>query len=309
MMKAPYNQYSTYLKSIYNERVQKITVLGGFTCPNRDGKVGTRGCTYCNNESFAPPTKLLDMTIKDQIDHGIKTSKRRYKKTNKYIVYFQSYSNTYAPLSRLKELYEEALSHPEVIGLSIGTRPDCIDTEKLDYLEELAKDYDITIEYGLESMSDETLLKINRGHDYQCFHDAIMMTQGRGIKTCVHLILGFPWESKEHCIETAKELSRLPINYLKIHQLHVVEETVMAEEYNKNPFTLPTKQEYIELLADFLGNLNPDIVIQRVYGEAPSHILLSPSWDCPLSEFVKELQQFMHKINTCQGKFYLPKAN
>lgn len=299
----PYNQYSTYLKDIYKERVQKITVLGGFTCPNRDGSLGTKGCTYCNNDAFAPPTRLLDMSIRDQIDHGIKVSKRRYKKTNKYLVYFQSYSNTYAPLERLKELYEEALSHPEVIGLCIGTRPDCIDEEKIRYIAKLAEEYDITIEYGLESMSDYTLEKINRGHDYDSFKKAINLSHKYNIKTCAHLIIGFPWESEDHIIETAKELSKLKIQFLKIHQLHIVKDTTMADEYLKCPFKLLNKEEYMNLLSRFLENLDSKIVIQRIFGESPEHITISERWNLPLSEFQKEFNSLMQKMGSYQGKF------
>lgn len=301
-MNFPYNHYNRYLKEKFGERVQKITVLGGFTCPNRDGKLATGGCTYCNNATFAAPSHLDDKSITYQIDHGIRTSKRRYKKVNKYIIYFQSYSNTYAPLPQLKKLYSEALNHPEVIGLSIGTRPDCVSDEALDYLEELNAEYDITMEYGLESVSDHTLKMINRGHDFNCFKETAIKTGDRGIDICAHIIFGFPWETVESIIEAAKEINKLPVKFLKIHQLHVVKDTIMGDEYKANPFKTISKAEYMEWLQVFLEHLNSDVVIQRLYGEAPEELLLSPHWGIQLAEFTKEFVQYMDKKGSYQGK-------
>lgn len=301
-MNFPYNHYNRYLKKKFGERVQKITVLGGFTCPNRDGKLGTGGCTYCNNETFAAPSHLDDKSITYQIDHGIRTSKRRYKKVNKYIIYFQSYSNTYAPLPRLKELYGEALSHPEVIGLSIGTRPDCVTEETLDYLESLQKDYDITMEYGLESVSDETLKRIKRGHDFDCFKSTALRTGKRNIPICAHIIFGFPWETIDSVIEAAKEINKLPISFLKIHQLHVVKGTEMGREYSNSPFKTLDKKEYMEWLRIFLEHLNPYTIIQRIYGEAPDELLLSPHGNIQLAEFTKEFVAYMDQCDSYQGK-------
>ncbi|MCK5884356.1 MAG: TIGR01212 family radical SAM protein [Bacteriovoracaceae bacterium] len=301
-MNIPYNHYNQYLKEKFGERVQKITVLGGFTCPNRDGKVATGGCTYCNNLTFSAPGHLDDKSITYQIDHGIRTSKRRYKKVSKYIIYFQSYSNTYAPLSKLKELYSEALQHPEVIGLSIGTRPDCVSDEILDYLEELNAEYDITMEYGLESVSDHTLEMINRGHNFECFKQTAIKTGERNIPICAHVIFGFHWESLNSVIEAAVEINKLPIKFLKVHQLHVVKDTAMGDQYKESPFKTLSKDEYMEWLRVFLEHLNADIVIQRLYGEAPEDLLLSPHWGIQLPEFTNEFIKYMEKKGSYQGK-------
>ncbi len=297
-----YNEYTTYLKKIYNERIQKITILAGLTCPNRDGTKGVGGCSYCNNRSFAPPTYLNKKSITDQINHGIKVSKRRYKKTTKYIVYFQEYSNTYAPLNHLKKLYQEALNHPNVIGLAIGTRPDCINKDILDYIASLTNNYDITIEYGVESIFDTTLKKINRCHNFQTSIDAIVETKKRGIKVCAHLILGFPWETMENIKESAIVLSKYPIDFLKIHQLHILKNTKLGEELSINTIKLFSKIEYFQALKTFLEYCSHKIVIQRIYGNSPAHLTLAPSWREEVSEFNKEFQTFMRKENSYQGK-------
>jgi radical SAM protein (TIGR01212 family) len=299
-----FNSYSTYLNRKYGERVQKVTVDAGFTCPNRDGTVASGGCTYCNNESFNPGYNSADKSVTQQIAEGVEFLKRRYK-SRKYIVYFQPYSNTYASLDRLRRLYDEALSHPEVIGLTIGTRPDCVDTGKISYLAELAQNYDITIEYGLESVKDESLKKINRGHDYQTYLDALKMTTGRGIKICTHIILGFPWENREDWLEEARILSELPMDFLKIHQLHIVRDTAMARQFEREKFKLLTYDEYISVLIAFLERLNPDIIIQRMFGEAPPHTLLAPRWGKRNSEALQRIECELIQHNTWQGKLYI----
>lgn len=304
MSKNVYNAYHQYIKQKYGGRIQKITIDAQFTCPNRDGTKSTGGCTYCNNETFGTATKVRMNTVRDQVISGIAYSQRRYKNIAGYIAYFQSYSNTYAPLAKLKELYAEALGMEGVLGLAIGTRADCIDAEKLDYLEDLAKTKDITIEYGLESMFDETLKRINRCHDYQCFLDAIELTKNRGIKICVHLIIGFPWETKEQWIRTAKELSKLPIDFIKIHQLHIVKNTVLGNEFRVKPFKLLSKDEYIEVAIEFLENLNPNIVVQRIFGSAPEELMLSEHWPWQTSELNKELVKKMEDSGRQQGHYY-----
>lgn len=300
-MKNPINDYNNYLRNRYGERVQKITVLGGFTCPNRDGSKGIGGCTYCNNASFAAPERLLKLSLTDQINHGIQKSRHRYKKVNKYIIYFQSYSNTYAPLARLKELYQEALAHPQVIGLSIGTRPDCVDEEKLDYLAELNKSYDITIEYGIESVFDESLKKLNRCVDHATARWAITETAKRGIPVCAHIILGLPGETKEMMAKMAQEISSLPIHSLKIHQLHIVRNTALGSEYLKNPFHTLSLDEYREWLIIFIENLRSDIYIQRLMGEAPDSLLLSPPWPKKLAEFGQDFIRYLNEHSSFQG--------
>jgi len=298
-----YNAYSEYIRQKFGKRIQKVTVDAGFTCPNRDGKVAFGGCIYCNNESFNPGYNSSTKSIRQQIDEGVEFLKRRYG-VNEFIVYFQPYSNTYASLDTLKKYYEEALSHPEVIGLTIGTRPDCIDEQKLDYLQSLNSNYDITIEYGLESISDDTLKKINRGHDFQCYLDAIEMTCRRNIKICTHIIIGFPWENEDHWLNTASVLSEIPFDFLKIHQLHIVRNTVMAKQFEKNPFKLLAYKEYVEIIVLFLERLNPDIIIQRLSGEAPPHILLAPKWGKRTSEILQCIDKKLEIRDTWQGKLY-----
>lgn len=298
-----YNNYSEYIKKKYGERIQKVTVDAGFTCPNRDGTVASGGCSYCNNESFNPGYNSAAKSITQQIDEGVEFLKRRYG-VKKFIVYFQPYSNTYASLDTLKKYYEEALRYPGVIGLTIGTRPDCINEEKLDYLKVLSESYDITIEYGLESISDETLKKINRGHDYQNYLNALELTEKRKLKTCTHIILGFPWEDKNHWMKTADELSQLPFHFLKIHQLHIVKDTVMGRQHIKNPLKLLTHSEYIDVVTTFLERLNPEIIIQRLSGEAPLQVLIAPRWGKRYPEIVQDIDTEMEKRDTWQGKLY-----
>jgi radical SAM protein (TIGR01212 family) len=301
-----YNNFSEYIKNKYGERIQKVTVDAGFTCPNRDGTVASGGCTYCNNESFNPGYNSAAKSITQQIHEGVGFLKRRYG-VSKFIVYFQPYSNTYASLFTLKKYYEEALKYPGVIGLTIGTRPDCIDDEKLDYLKFLSNNYDITIEYGLESISDETLKKINRGHGYQSYLDALALTQKYGLKTCTHIILGFPWEDKNHWLKTADELSLLPFHFLKIHQLHIVKDTVMGRQFLQEPFKLLSHSAYIDVVVSFLERLNPKIIIQRLSGEAPLPVLIAPKWGKRYPEIIQDIDTEMERRNTWQGKFYNPK--
>jgi len=298
-----YHSFNIYLKKKYGERVQKVTVDAGFTCPNRDGTVASGGCIYCNNESFNPGYNDPTKSIRQQIDEGTEFLKRRYG-VEKFIVYFQPYSNTYASLDKLKHLYEEALSAPGVIGLTIGTRPDCVDEAKIDYLESLGKTKDITIEYGLESIYDDSLKKINRGHDYQSYLDAIKMTKGRGIKICTHIILGFPWETKEQWMHEAEVLSRIDFDYLKIHQLHIVKNTVMEQQHNINHYRLFTLTEYVETIVAFLEKLNPRIIIQRLAGEAPKHMLVAPNWGKRNSEVIRFITNKLEEKDTWHGKFY-----
>ena len=299
----PYFTYSQYMKKKYGQRIQKVTVDAGFTCPNRDGTVARGGCIYCNNESFNPGYNSPDKTITLQISEGIQFLRRRYG-VDKYIVYFQPYSNTYASLDQLKRLYEEALSHPDVIGLTIGTRPDCIDESKLDYLQSLAKSSDITIEYGLESIYDSTLKKINRGHNFQSYLDTIQMSIHRNIRICTHIILGFPWESLPQWLEEAAVLSEVPFDFLKLHQLHIVKDTMMAREHLKDPYQLFSMDEYAQTVISFLERLHPRIIIQRLCGEAPRHILIAPKWGKRSPQVIHYIEQQFSVRKTWQGRLY-----
>lgn len=296
-----YNSYGQFLKEKFGVRVHKVPVHGGFTCPNRDGTVATGGCTYCNIVSFTPPDARARIPIREQVQKGITYLKRRLN-AKAFIVYFQPYSNTYAPLERLKELYEEALDHPEVVGLSVGTRPDCIDEAQLEYFQELARKYFVTIEYGIESIYDETLRLVNRGHDYACTVRAIQMTANRGIYICGHLILGFPNETKEQMLAMADEVSRLPLNFLKIHNLHVVRHTELARQYARNPFHIFTFDEWVDLICQFLERLSPHIIVERLYGDAPKDLLIAPEWCRDGNKVIHAIQQELKRRNTYQGR-------
>jgi len=298
-----YNAYSDFIIRKYGERVQKVTVDAGFTCPNRDGTLGKGGCTYCNNDSFNPVYNDPAKSISEQITEGIEFLQRRYK-VKKFFVYFQPFSNTYGSLERLKECYEEALSFPQVVGITIGTRPDCIDEQKIDYLAGLTEQYSITIEYGLESIYDETLKKINRGHDFQSYLKALEMTTNRGIQICTHLILGFPWETKQQWLMEAEVLSGLPIDFLKIHHLHLVKATVLSHTYEKQPFELLSYSQYIDVVCSFLERLNPGIIIQRLFGQTPADLLLAPQWNKSSSEMLRDIEIAFERRKSWQGKDY-----
>ena len=298
-----YNAFLDYSRARFGERVQKVSVDAGFTCPNRDGTKGYAGCTYCNNTSFVPPYVHPGMSIADQISAGVEFLSHRYN-ANKFIAYFQAYSNTYAPLKRLQKLYEEALLHPQIIGLSIGTRPDCIDEEKIAYLQELAHDYYITIEYGAESIYDDTLEKLNRQHTFQDWVDAVQLTVGRGIFISSHVILGLPSETGEQMLHTAKVISKYPIDYLKIHHLHIVKKTILSSQYLKNPFPLFNYREYLDVVVEFLQRLRPDIKIQRLVGETHPKHLIGPHWGLRVATILKHIEEEMEEKDLWQGKLY-----
>ncbi|HQU72293.1 MAG TPA: TIGR01212 family radical SAM protein [Calditrichia bacterium] len=300
----PYLAYVDHLKARFGKRLQKVSVDAGFTCPNRDGMKAFGGCTYCNNSSFVPPYANPGMSIAEQVDAGVEYLRRRYPHAGGFLVYFQAYSNTYAPLSYLKRLYQQALDHPDVIGLAIGTRPDCIDEVKIDYLSELAQDYFISVEYGLESLDDRMLARLNRGHTVADWVEAVEKTAGRGIDICTHLILGLPGESDSQMIESAAALSRYPINSLKLHHLHVVEKTAMAVAYQRDPFPLLGYRRYIELVMEFLCRLRPDIAIQRLVGETHPRHLIGPNWGVRASNVQQQIETEMRRRRLWQGMLW-----
>ncbi len=299
-----YNAYVDYLRRRYGNRVQKVSVDAGFTCPNRDGTKARGGCTYCNNRSFVPPYCTPGMSIREQVAAGVEFLSRRYK-ADQFIVYFQAYSNTYAPLNHLKELYEQALDHPRVIGLAIGTRPDCIDAEKIAYIARLARRYYITIEYGLESVSDETLQRLNRCQTFREWVQAVEMTAGTGIHVCTHVILGLPGETREQMLRMARVISRYPIDYLKIHHLHVVQQTILAAQYRREPFPLLGFREYVDLVVEFLQRLRPDIKIQRLVGETHPRHLIGPIWGMRADAVQREIERELTRRDAWQGKLWL----
>jgi len=296
-----YNTFGQYMKELYHRPVYKVNVDAGFTCPNRDGSLATGGCIYCNNDSFRPSACTSTASLHDQIEKGIPYLRSRYG-AERFIVYFQPYTNTYASVHILEQLYREALDSPGVVGLAIGTRPDCIDEGKIALLETLSRDHFILVEYGLQSIYDKTLAFINRGHDYACFKNALALTTGRGLHVGAHLILGFPTETRKEMLDMADELSGLPIEFLKIHQLQVVKETALAELYAEKPFATFGYHEYIEMLADFLERLSPDIVLQRLFAAAPDEILIAPVWNKTRSELLLDLDVFMEQRGSYQGK-------
>lgn len=282
-----YCSYSDYFKQLFGTRVQKLSIDAGFCCPNRDGTLNTGGCTFCNNDAFNPSYCQPEKSITQQLDEGIEFHEWRYRKAGKYLAYFQAYSNTYAPLEVLKERYEEALRHEGVVGLVIGTRPDCVDEAKLDYIASLAQRHYVAVEYGIESCYDKTLARIHRGHDYACTVRAVEATARRGIHCGGHLILGLPGESREEMLAEAEMLSALPLESVKLHQLQILHGSLMAQEWAKGEATaengwLPPfgLEEYIGLVCDFVERLRPDMVVERFAGEVPPRFQAAPerSW-------------------------------
>jgi radical SAM protein (TIGR01212 family) len=298
-----YNTFGQHMKDLYHAPVYKVNVDAGFTCPNRDGSVAMGGCIYCNNDSFRPSACTSAASLRDQIEKGIPYLRSRYG-AEKFIVYFQPYTNTYAPVDVLERLYRDALDNPGVVGLAIGTRPDCVDEEKIALLESLARGSFILVEYGLQSIYDRTLEFINRGHDYACFKNAVDLTAGRGIRIGAHLILGFPTETREQMLGMAEELSSLPVEFLKIHQLQVVKDTALAELYARERFATFEYREYIGMLADFLERLSPDVVLQRLFAAAPDDILIAPVWNKTRSELLRDLDALMEQRGSWQGKLH-----
>jgi radical SAM protein (TIGR01212 family) len=300
-----YLNYNQVLKSEFSERVQKISINAGFTCPNRDGTRGIGGCTYCNNQTFSPEYCKPTKSITQQIDEGIDFFNHKYQ-GQVYLAYFQSYTNTYDTIDKLKRIYEEALRHPKVTGLVIGTRPDCVNDELLDYFADLSKKCYLMIEYGIESTNDKTLEFINRGHDYNCAVEAIKATAARGIKTGAHLILGLPRESRKVILGHAAKISELPLTAIKLHQLQLVKNTQMARQYTEHPewFKLYTAEDYIELVIDFIELLNPRIAIERMISQSPPGFIIAPDWGVKNFEFIVRVERRMAQRNTYQGRLY-----
>jgi radical SAM protein (TIGR01212 family) len=302
-----YNSYSRYFRELFGERIQKVAVNGGFTCPNRDGSISVGGCSFCNSAAFSPSYCTPQKSIAQQVAEGIEFHRRRYPKAERYLAYFQTHSNTYAPLEKLKRLYEEALSCEGIIGLVIGTRPDCVDEEKLDYLQELAKDHVVIVEYGIESCYDETLKRINRGHDFETARRAVEMTAERGIDVGVHFILGLPGESRQMRLASCELINRLPIRSVKFHQLQIVKGTRMEQEYAEKPedFERFSLDEYIDFFVDMLERLRPDLSIERFVGEVPPRFVNETPWGLIRNvEILRLLDRRLEERNTWQGRYY-----
>lgn len=304
-----YHSYPELYRSKFGMRVQKVAVDAGFTCPNRDGKAGHGGCTYCNNDAFNPSYCQTGKSIREQVIKGIEFHRTRYRRARQYLVYLQAYSNTYAPLEELRRIYEEALSCEGVIGLVIGTRPDCVENEKLDYLSELAKKYYIKVEYGIESVRDETLQAINRGHRFEVSMDALRRTHERGLHAGAHFILGLPGENKHTLLEDIPVISALPLESVKLHQLQIIKGTAMEIQYRKNPgaFQIYGLAEYLELLSSLVERLNPAISIERIAAEVPPRYLASPAWEqVRYDEVLRLFERKLEEKNTWQGRLYQP---
>lgn len=306
--KRRFNSYSAYFKELFGQRVQKISVDAGFTCPNRDGTLAKGGCTYCNNNAFNPsycdPKKTIDLQVRE----GIEFHKVRYRKADKYLVYFQPYSNTFAPLDKLKQIYQSALAQEGVIGLVIGTRPDCVDDEKLSYLADLSRDHYIVVEYGVESIYNKTLKRINRWHTYEQSVEAIQKSAAHGLKVGAHFIFGLPGESREMMMESVHEISGLPLTTIKFHQLQIVSGTPMAKEFAQYPelYNLFSFEEYIQFIVSFTERLNPDFIIERFAGEVPPNYLAGPGWGLIRNDQINiSIEKEMERQNTWQGKLFL----
>lgn len=317
-----YNTFVGYYKRVYGERLQKLVIDAGFTCPNRDGTVGYGGCSFCDNAAFHPSYSTAGNSIAAQIDEGIEFHQVRYRNTKHYLAYFQSYSNTYAPLPRLKALYLEALSHPHIVGIVIGTRPDCIDEEKLDWLAELKAgralpDWRrdgfgspvVKVEYGIESCYDATLLRVGRGHDVAAAERAVRLSAERGLDPGAHFILGLPGESRSMLVDQCSFISSLPLHSVKFHQLQLVKGTRIEKEYAAVPddFLRLDLPEYLDLVVDILERLRPDLYIERVAGEVPPRFVNETQWGL-IRNF-----QILHLLDDClsgrdtwQGRLFCP---
>lgn len=284
-----YNDFGTWIRKQFPDfRVQKISIDAGFSCPNRDGKISSGGCTYCDNRTFNPSYCDRKKSISEQLEEGKTFFSRKYPDM-KYLAYFQAYTNTYAKVEQLREMYEEALRVEDVVGIVIGTRPDCMSDELLDYLEELNKHTFLLVEYGIESANDDTLRRINRGHDFACSRDAVERTHARGILTGGHIIIGLPGEDAEESLRQAPIISSLPLDILKIHQMQIIKGTRLAQEYAEHPFHVYSVEEYIDVIVRFIRLLRPDLVLERFVSQSPKELLVAPKWGLKNYEFTNLL--------------------
>ncbi|WP_295936217.1 TIGR01212 family radical SAM protein [uncultured Alistipes sp.] len=304
-----FNSYSGYFRRMFGSRVQKVAVNAGFTCPNRDGKISEGGCTFCNNGAFTPSYCFTSKSVRQQIEEGIEFHRNRYRTASRYLVYFQSFSNTYAPLKRLKAIYDDALAHPDVAGIVVGTRPDCVDEEKLDYFARLARDRYVAIEYGIESTYDQTLRAVNRGHDFACACRAVEMSAERKLHVGAHFILGLPGETDGMLLGQVDAINSLPLSTVKFHQLQVFRDTAMAAEYDADPekFRFWEIGEYIDLFVDVLRRLRPDLVVERFASEAPPRYHHGRNWGLVRNEtLLSMLEKRLEERNAYQGEIFIP---
>ena len=291
-----YNDFGSWIRKQFPDfRVQKISIDAGFSCPNRDGKISSGGCTYCDNRTFNPSYCDRRKSITEQLEEGKTFFSRKYPDM-KYLAYFQAYTNTYAKVELLREMYEEALRVEDVVGIVIGTRPDCVSDELLDYLEELNQCTFVLGEYGIESANDETLKRINRGHDFACCRDAVERTHARGILTGGHIIIGLPGEDAEESLRQAPVISSLPLDILKIHQMQIIKGTRLAQEYAEHPFHVYTVEEYIDVIVRYIRLLRKDLVLERFVSQSPKDLLIAPKWGLKNYEFTNLLNNKLKSL-------------
>lgn len=296
-----YYAFSRFLQERFGQKVYRVTIDAGFTCPNVDGTVAVGGCVYCDNRSFSPNRRLPRTTVRAQVDRGIALLSERYA-TRAFLAYFQAATNTYAPVARLRRLYDEALAHPQIVGLAIGTRPDCVPDPILDLLQDYARDRYVCLELGLQTIHDRTLDWMNRGHHYDAFVDAVERCRGRGLDLCAHVILGLPGESHADMMATATALATLPVNAVKIHNLHVVHDTPMEKMYEAGTVPMLTREAYVALVCDFLERLPPTMVIHRLSGDAPPDYLVAPTWCLDKPALLRAIHAELERRDSWQGK-------
>jgi hypothetical protein len=300
-----YHTYGHWLRQRFGQRVQRVSIDAGFTCPNVDGTVAKGGCTFCDNRSFSPSRRLPRTTILGQIDEGIRGLKRRYR-VDRFIAYFQPATNTYAPVERLRPLFTEAIGHPDVVGLAIGTRPDCVGTDVMDLLGEMAEKTYLSVEYGMQTMHDRSLDWMNRGHHHDGMIDAVGRSRGRGFEISAHAILGLPGESDDDMRATARELARLDVDAVKIHNLYAVKNTPLGDDVLAGRTDLMSRDHFVRVLVDFLELLPPRCVVERVSGEAPPHFFIGPSWCQDKSALLAAIQREFQRRDSRQGLHYQP---
>ena len=295
-MAAYYNDFGTWIRKRFPDfRVQKISIDAGFSCPNRDGRISSGGCTYCDNRTFNPSYCDRKKSIAEQLEEGKRFFARKYPDM-KFLAYFQAYTNTYAKVEELRAMYEEALAVDDVVGVVIGTRPDCVSDELLDYLEKLSHRTFVLVEYGIESTNDETLRRINRGHDFACSRDAVERTHQRGILTGGHIIIGLPGEDAEESLRQAPVISSLPLDILKIHQMQIIKGTRLAQEYAEHPFHVYTVEEYIDVIVRYIQLLRKDLVLERFVSQSPKSLLVAPKWGLKNYEFTNLLNNRLKQM-------------
>ena len=299
-----YNDYGTWIRRQFPYRVQKISIDAGFTCPNRDGRISTGGCIYCDNRTFNPSYCQRRHSVTQQLEEGKRFFAHKYPDM-KYLAYFQAFTNTYAPLAQLKALYEEALQVEDIVGIVIGTRPDCVSDELLDYLATLNQRTFVLVEYGVESANNDTLLRINRGHSFEQSCDAIKRTKQRGLLAGAHIILGLPGEDAAESLHQASVISSLPIDILKIHQMQIIRGTRLADEYAATPFHIYTVDEYIQLIAEYIQRLRPDLILERFVSQSRKELLIAPHWGLKNYEFTNLLVNYLKQNKIYQGQFFL----